>query len=75
MGDAVPLDGNIDAVEFNPWKAKFTDLDARDKNGNLYTYEVWEQDVPGNYVESYNQDTFTVTNTWQTVNYTAKKVG
>ncbi|MGI6687057.1 MAG: Cna B-type domain-containing protein [Christensenellales bacterium] len=73
VGNPVSLDGNIDAVEFYPWKAKFTDLDDTDENGNTYTYWVKEPVVPGNYVDTYNQETFTVTNTWQGVPFTAKK--
>lgn len=69
----VTLDGDIDSVEFEPWKAKFTDLDDTDEHGNLYTYTVKEQEVPNNYAVSYEQETFTVTNTWQTISFTAKK--
>ncbi|NMA18481.1 MAG: Cna B-type domain-containing protein [Clostridiaceae bacterium] len=69
----VTLDGNIDSVEFYPWKAKFTDLDAKDIYGNDYIYKVNELNVPANYEDTYDQNTFTVTNTWQTISFTAKK--
>ena len=70
---SVILDGDIDSVEFLPWQAKFTNLDATDQDGNEYIYEVVETIVPGNYERSYNQENFTVTNTWQAVCFTAKK--
>ncbi len=71
---SVLLDGITDAVEFESWQAKFTNLPEFDKTGLSYTYEVRELVVPGNYVVTYDQDNFTVTNTWQTKSYTARKI-
>lgn len=73
VGDSVILDGNIDSVEFYPWQAKFTNLDDTDKNGYQYTYKVKELNIPANYEATFDQENFTVTNTWQTVSYTVNK--
>ena len=54
----------------------WTDLDATDINGNVYTYTVDEVDVPENYTKTISDDGLTVTNTYviPKVNITGTKV-
>lgn len=65
----------------NGWTGKFSDLDLKDKNGNLYVYTVQEVDVANGYtpkVEPNNTgDTigFTVTNTHKPSNTSGNNGG
>jgi hypothetical protein len=51
-GKSVTLDGKIDEVETEAWKAAFTDLPQADDSGNKITYTIKETDLSDYYTSS-----------------------
>ena len=47
VGSGVKLDGTVDGVETEAWKATFSNLPKYDSNNNLYHYYVLELDSEG----------------------------
>ena len=59
----------LDAVDLVDGTAAYTwtDLDERDRNGELYTYRVDEVRVPLRYIKTISEDGLTVTNTYKPI--------
>ncbi|MEA4889397.1 MAG: Cna B-type domain-containing protein [Clostridiaceae bacterium] len=69
-----PFGAPVTLNEANSWSHLFTDLPETDSFGVAYTYTVAEiTDVPG-YTTTYSTDTFTITNTLDTIEKTVTKI-
>lgn len=57
----------VELTETSGWTHTWTDLDAYDMNAVAYEYTVEEITTDENYGVSYSDDTFTITNTYQSL--------
>ena len=74
LQNGLPFGEPLDLNEDNLWRHTFEDLPMTDAGGDPFTYTVEEiSDVAG-YTTTYSQDTFTITNTLDTVEVPVEKV-